>query len=428
MSVGNRCSHFFSTIALAFWLCLGFATRAATLTVTSTADSGAGSLRNAIASASSGDTINFASSLSGQIIRLTSGELLVPNNLTVTIDASALAMPVVIDGGHAGCIFEISAAHAVLNSLVLTNGSAGSGGSGGGVVVGSSASLTLNGCTISGSFAGGVGGGLLNAGGTVTVNNCLFYADSTSNFGGGFYNSAGSTATVNNSTFLNNTAVTGGGVMNYGSITVNNCTFVGDSDFDFYDVNPGAARLINCTFADYNRNVANDPDGGSLGLTNCIAGPIIYGSYSGMNNYIGSNPQLAPLGMYGGPTLTMPPKAGSPVINAGIDSVTNFLATDQRGYPRLSGAHVDIGAVEAQIVPAANAPVLNGGSYSDKNFQFSFSNAVAADFTALTSTNLAVPLSNWTVLGNAMEVAPGQYEFTDTSATNHQQFYGVVSP
>ena len=37
------------------------------------ADSGAGSLRATIAAADNGDTINFASSLSGQTITLTSG-------------------------------------------------------------------------------------------------------------------------------------------------------------------------------------------------------------------------------------------------------------------------------------------------------------------------------------------------------------------
>jgi len=70
-------------------------------------------------------------------------------------------------------------------------------------------------------------------------------------------------------------------------------------------------------------------------------------------NLIGGNPLLAPLGNYGGPTQTMPPLPGSPAIDAGSDSVTNApynLTTDQRGLPRLSGAHVDIGAVEAQYL------------------------------------------------------------------------------
>ena len=48
---------------------------AATLTVTNTADSGTGSLRQALADASDGDTIDFDAALNGQTISLTSGEL-----------------------------------------------------------------------------------------------------------------------------------------------------------------------------------------------------------------------------------------------------------------------------------------------------------------------------------------------------------------
>jgi hypothetical protein len=57
---------------------------AATITVLNTNDSGAGSLRQAISDSSSGDTINFDSSLNGQTITLTSGELLIDKNLTIT--------------------------------------------------------------------------------------------------------------------------------------------------------------------------------------------------------------------------------------------------------------------------------------------------------------------------------------------------------
>src|SRR6516162_9128669 len=54
-----------------------------TLTVKNTNDSGDGSLRQAILGSSSGDTIKFASSLSGQKIILTSGELDIAHNLKI---------------------------------------------------------------------------------------------------------------------------------------------------------------------------------------------------------------------------------------------------------------------------------------------------------------------------------------------------------
>ena len=56
---------------------------AATITVMNTNDSGPASLRDAIATASSGDTIDFGAGVIGAIT-LTSGELLVDKNLTIT--------------------------------------------------------------------------------------------------------------------------------------------------------------------------------------------------------------------------------------------------------------------------------------------------------------------------------------------------------
>ena len=63
-------------IAIAMVIQLNVTTRAATITVTSTADSGDGSVRNALANAADGDTID-ATGVSGTIL-LTSGELRAP--------------------------------------------------------------------------------------------------------------------------------------------------------------------------------------------------------------------------------------------------------------------------------------------------------------------------------------------------------------
>src|SRR5437867_5890699 len=57
-------------------------TPAATITVTSSNDNGPGSLRQAILDASPGDTINFAPSVT--TVTLTSGELVIDKNLTIT--------------------------------------------------------------------------------------------------------------------------------------------------------------------------------------------------------------------------------------------------------------------------------------------------------------------------------------------------------
>jgi hypothetical protein len=71
-----------------------------------------------------------------------------------------------------------------------------------------------------------------------------------------------------------------------------------------------------------------------------------------------------------------------------------------------------------------NAAKLPGGA-----FQFSFPFTPGATCTALTATNPAVPIANWSELGGVTEVSPGQFQFTDAQATNlAQRFYRLRSP
>ena len=94
---------------------------------------------------------------------------------------------------------------------------------------------------------------------------------------------------------------------------------------------------------------------------------------------------------------------------------------------------MDLGAVEVQA-PAANPPRLgsvtrSAGGGGANSLQFTFTNAANADFSVLISTNVALPLTNWTVLGEVVQVAPGQFQFTDPQpATNRTRFYRVSSP
>ena len=49
--------------------------------------------------------------------------------------------------------------------------------------------------------------------------------------------------------------------------------------------------------------------------------------------------------------------------------------------------------------------------------------------TVLATTNLLLPLTNWTVLGTVTDNPPGQFQFSDPQATNHPlRFYRVRSP
>jgi hypothetical protein len=79
---------------------------------------------------------------------------------------------------------------------------------------------------------------------------------------------------------------------------------------------------------------------------------------------------------------------------------------------------------------AVTPPTLIGPTLtSDGTFQFTFSNNdPGATFTVLTTTNLSLPLTDWTVVGPATNTAPGLFQFS-TDTTNYPQgFYRVRSP
>ena len=85
----------------------------------------------------------------------------------------------------------------------------------------------------------------------------------------------------------------------------------------------------------------------------------VSGTVGGANNLVGTDPKLAPLGNYGGPTQTMAPLIGSPAIGTGSVALAlgpdgKPLTTDQRGLPRVINGQVDIGAYEAQPAPVVN--------------------------------------------------------------------------
>ena len=229
--------------------------------------------------------------------------------------------------------------------------------------------------------------------------------------------------------------------------TLNNCTLTGNSASS----TAAGHTILHAQQLHVDRQLGSDDGGGAdyhCTLNNCI---VYFNTATNGTNYdssctlnycctmplpgsstgnITNAPDLAPLGNYGGPTQTMPPLPGSPAIGAGSVADNNF-STDQRGYPRTQNGLIDIGAVELQS-PAANPPVLEniavpaGGG---NGLQFTFTNAPAADFTVLTATNVSLALTNWTVLGEVQQVAPGQYQFTDPqAATNRVRFYRVRSP
>jgi hypothetical protein len=210
---------------------------------------------------------------------------------------------------------------------------------------------------------------------------------------------------------------------------------------------PGAGDLQG-SFTSLGHNLIGQTDANS-GFVDGVNGDIA-GSASAP-----INPLLGPLSDNGGPTPTMALLNGSPTLDAGDDALLlrpYALRKDQRGFPRKSGSHVDIGAFEFQFQrsPSIQSPIIfgtlsaNGTLLSDTTaaqsdssapgpapaFQLSFSNHTAgATFTILATTNLALPLNTWTVLGQPIQTAPHLFQFIDTQLTDTPcRFYRVSSP
>ena len=256
------------------------AVQASTFTVTNINDSGAGSLRQAITIAVSGDTIIFNPALAGQTITLSS-TLVVNKNMT--INGNAPASKVRVSGNNTIRVFEvISGITLTLDSLDVRNGfSSVEQGSGvlnfgtvniknsifsgnvarhGGAIKntgtlnivnstfsGNSASgpantsaygggiynfgtLNIEDSTFAGNIASpyGGGGGVHNRSGTVSIINSTFSGNNARD-GGAINNNAEGTATIMNSIFSGNSAENGGGIINYENLDITNSTFLSNS-------------------------------------------------------------------------------------------------------------------------------------------------------------------------------------------------------
>jgi hypothetical protein len=163
---------------------------------------------------------------------------------------------------------------------------------------------------------------------------------------------------------------------------------------------------------------------GNYGFTDGVLDDMV-GSGTPLNALVG------PLANNGGPTFTCALLSGSPALDSGDDSLLAApagLTTDQRGLPRKSGSHVNIGALEVQW---ASNPIRVAACISSTYgaVLMTLTNVPGASLTMLAATNASLPLSTWTVLGPITEFAPGQFQFIDLAITNlPQRIYRVRCP
>ena len=230
---------------------LEFRSLLTTFTVTSLADSGSGSLRQAIldANATAGDDeILFQSGLNGTIA-LTSGQMTISETVEITGNGAANS---IIDAQETSRIFEISSGAVSLSGLTLQNGrTAGNNinyadntNNGGAIKSLSSGTLTISGSTLTGNstFGGGAHGGAISSdtGAIVIIDSILSGNRTTGDgaYGGGLFCRSGE-VTITRSTLSGNLtegASSDGGAIFIanGSISIKQSTLASNSTMDVF--------------------------------------------------------------------------------------------------------------------------------------------------------------------------------------------------
>jgi len=424
----------------------------ATFTVTTTADSGPGSLRQAVLDANAlagADTIDFDPSAfaTDKSITLIGGQLTITDAVSVVGPSAKLT----IDANKAGRAIKIDApgATVLMRALAVMNGSLTGTGSAnrGAAILNSDANLILEAVRVSSCSAVAGGAIALNsAQSSLMVQDC----ELSGNSGGAIYSPAPSTVTIVRSVLTANVWSAGpavyfwsGGKLTitdsvisgnkattlWGAITIDdtsaiirNCTIVSNTARDGAAIvafgSVGQVSVENCTIADNlateaggailtgpNTIVASScliarntsPDGpdvsGAIFASSCLIGNTSGATITGSNNILNVNPQLDVLADNGGPTMTCLLLPGSPAIDAGANPAG--LSFDQRGpgFPRVLGGAADIGAAEgvrAAPAAAASAPDVPGAGGTAHAVTVTYAANVAIDVATLGTGDIAV--------------------------------------
>ena len=351
-------------------------------------DNGAGSLRQAIFNASPGDTITFVPSVT--TVTLTSGELVIDKNLTITgPGADRLTVQRSPPNGPQFRIFRISSSPVTvsISGITISHGFLQYGPGGGGIF--SAGVLTLTDCTISDNNTGDLfssilgGAGVMNDHGTMTITGCTIANNSASQYdlnatceGGGILNDSGSLI-ITNSTISGNSCSafspeplfagvgSGGGISNRGDLQITSST-IADNSASGNQAYGGGIYGFGSTTTDSSiialNSAAVGPDFTGAGELQSTGYNIIGNSAGGVINsqptdQIGINPLLGPLVDNNGPTLTHALQPGSPAMNRGDPAAP---PQDQRGYGRLGVP--DVGAFEFNGIPPAPVVITNNAT------------------------------------------------------------------
>ncbi|MBS0657620.1 MAG: hypothetical protein JSR82_05145 [Verrucomicrobia bacterium] len=335
---------------------LGAVERGPILTVNSSADSGAGSLRAVLAAVTQPDTrIQFASFLNGVTINLSTGPLDVAAR-QVDLDASTLAAGVIISSNSTSRLFNVTGGQLTLNRFILRDGLHAANG---GAILATDAGLVVIDVAFPSNRAGASGGAIAVLRGSAALHRCSLYGG-TANAAAGFYGEGPGRYLLTNCTLSAND---GGGaeVRNAGSeLELVHCTVTGHTSRAGVTVGTSAVgRFENCLVAGNSGPVS--PDINLAGGNVVRVGANLVGNNGGANTgnvtdefpagpLVGTpaaqlDALVAPLDNYGGGlpfTRTHALRAGSPARDAAFSTI---VLRDQRGLPRVNAA--DLGAYEA---------------------------------------------------------------------------------
>ena len=280
--------HFQFLILMITALCLVSVTHAENFIVTHIGNSGADSLRNAVATSRDNgedDIITFSSSLIGDTITLTTGSMdvgRISNNESLTIIGPTANDPnsITIDADDSSQIFvPVATAQKgtlILKNLTLTGGTSTTKG---GAIFSNKVNITFEDVLITDNSTTGnsaEGGAVYSKNGSVTLTRTTLSNNSTSgngSDGGGLYVEQGD-ATFNQSTISGNSttgsASEGGGVStSSGDVLVNQSTFSGNHTTNFQSIGGGLTAsfgtvTLNESTFNANGTVGMSADGGAI--------------------------------------------------------------------------------------------------------------------------------------------------------------------
>lgn len=301
-----------------------------------------------------------------------------------------------------------------VDDITLTDGSNTADGVGG--AIGASGPVVITRATLSGNHA--VAGGAVYSPISVTTSESTFSGNTAS--GGGAI--SGAIVTAINTTFSTNQAGAGGAVAG-DTVTLAYTTVTGNVAPD------GSAAWANVAISLFGTALISPGSTGTL----CFGGPSSSGynfandtscalTATGDSQSPTNDALLDALGDNGGPTDTLLPRTGSPLIDAipggscRTAPIAAAVTTDQRGLDRPSptGGACDIGAVEVQSTPTPPPPTAVAMSTPG-----AASHASAVSWTAPAS---GPPPSGYQVrclpVGAPFDVGPNHWvRYVSTTAT-----------